>query len=146
MVRDFAPEDRETFIRMATAFYHSEAVDHPVPPENFDRTFQVLMEKSPFARGLILTGADAPAGYALLALTHSNEAGGLCVWIEELYVEPFCRGQGIGQHFFDWLKAAYPQAARFRLELSPTNTRAAALYRKMGFVPLDYRQMVLDRT
>ena len=39
----------------------------------------------------------------------------------------------------------YPDVVRFRLEVTAANEGAAALYKKLGFEYLDYRQMVLDR-
>ena len=38
----------------------------------------------------------------------------------------------------------YNTAARYRLEVTEENPRAAALYRMLGFEDLPYRQMVLD--
>ena len=60
------------------------------------------------------------------------------------YVLPEFRGRGLGSACFRELRALYPTAARFRLELAPDNLRARALYERMGFQSLDYRQMVQD--
>ncbi len=78
-------------------------------------------------------------------MTHmyATEAGS-CVMIEELFIEPQLRGQGLGHAFFDWLFSAYPDTARFRLEVTPENSRTAALYEKMGFEPLTYCQMIRE--
>ena len=38
-----------------------------------------------------------PVAYCLLALTWSNEAGGLCVWLDELMVDASQRSRGIGR-------------------------------------------------
>ena len=59
-------------------------------------------------------------------------------------VEDALRGQGIGRQLIAAVRAAYPNAARFRLEVTDSNPRAAALYRTLGFEPLGYRQMILD--
>ena len=64
--------------------------------------------------------------------------------VPELFIEPELRGQGLGHAFFDWLFSAYPDAARFRLEVTPENSRAAALYKRMGFEPLTYCQMIRE--
>ena len=34
--------------------------------------------------------------------------------------------------------------ARFRLEVEEDNTRAAALYERLGYKPLDYKQMIKE--
>lgn len=36
--------DREEYLAMEHDFYHSPAVLHPIPDENHERTFNVLME------------------------------------------------------------------------------------------------------
>jgi len=104
----------------------------------------LLLEGSPYAAGYILEQAGQIAGYALLALTWSQEGGGFTVWVEELFVLPQFRGQGIGTEFFQALRTLYPQAARFRLEIEPDNEKAKALYTRMGFSMLNYGQMVQD--
>ncbi|MFR2094825.1 MAG: GNAT family N-acetyltransferase, partial [Oscillospiraceae bacterium] len=64
-------------------------------------------------------------------------------WVEELYVRPAFRGRGLGHEFFAWLRglAAAEHIRRIRLETEPENERAAALYARMGFLPLGYCQM-----
>ena len=93
--------------------------------------------------GCIIEKDGVIAGYALLCKTWSQEAGGKTVWIDELYVLPEFRGQGIGHEFFDQLQKIEP-AARYRLEIEPDNLRAKALYESMGFEDFDYRQLVMD--
>lgn len=144
MIRPIQPTDREDFIRMVNEFYHSPAVLHPIPMAHIENTFEALMNQSPYARAYLFECDGQTAGYALLALTHSNEAGGLTIWIEELLVlEPF-RSRGLGRELFAYLKEAYPQAKRFRLEVTPENNDAIRLYKRMGYEPFDYLQMVLD--
>ena len=83
-------------------------------------------------------------GYALLAKTWSQEAGGLAIWVEELYLRPEARGKGMGTAFFAWLLENRP-AARYRLETEPDNVRAKALYRRQGFEFLNYESFILGK-
>ena len=143
MIRKITENDRAAYLEMAHAFYHSPAVLHAVPDEHFERCFDELMAGSPYADALIFEHEGETAGYALLSKTYSQEAGGLCVWIEEIYVRPAFRKKGLGKAFFHALPRIIP-AARYRLEIEPDNARAERLYRSMGFEPLLYRQLVLD--
>lgn len=132
---------------MATDFYSSPAVLHKVNGENFERTFDRLMEGSPFIRCLFFKDENSgeTLGYALLAFSYSNEAGGDVVWVDELYVKSRYRGKGIGNSFFDFLSNEYKGFARFRLEIEPGNQSAKRLYNRIGFKTLEYEQMVKDR-
>lgn len=142
MIRPPERRDREHYLSMARDFYASDAVDHPVPDAYLERTFALLLEGSPYAEGFLFEEAGEVVGYALLAKTWSQEAGGLTVWLEELYVVPACRGSGWGRRFFAFLKERM-QPARFRLETEPNNERAKALYRRQGFRPLHYESFIL---
>lgn len=52
-------------------------------------------------------------------------------------------GAGLGSAFFSWLEQTLP-AARYRLEVEPDNLGAIRLYRRKGYAPLPYLQMVRD--
>ena len=91
-IRSIEPRDRDFFLSRNAAFYRSSACDHAIPPQNAERTFELLLHGTPYADCLIAEDDDgAPCAYLLLALTWSNEAGGLCVWLDELMVDETVR-------------------------------------------------------
>lgn len=142
MIRKVKPEDKEAYIAMSKAFYKSDAVMHDIPEEHFYRTFEELMSGSPYADAYIVEQDGKAVGYTLLAITYSNEAGGLVLWIEEIYILPEYRGKGYGTEIFEFLDKEYGnKVARIRLEVEETNSRAIRLYNKLGFKYLDYKQM-----
>ena len=143
MIRKLQQSDREVYMKMAAEFYASDAVWHDIPKENLEKTFSELMRSDEYAECFVFEDGDTVVGYALLAKTFSQEAGGLVIWIEELYLSPESRGKGFGGKFFDFLFQNRP-AARYRLEIEPENERAVALYRKKGFEIMPYGQMVKD--
>jgi len=66
-------------------------------------------------------------------------------WIEEVYVREAFRSKGIGREFFAYLdKVKGSAVTRMRLEVEEDNTRAVALYKKLGYKPLEYAQMIKD--
>ena len=144
MIRPYKPEDRPMMLQLMREFYHSPAVLHPVPDAYLERTCSELSQDSPYVKGFILQQDAQPAGYGLLALNYSCEAGGLVVWLEELYIRESCRGSGLGSEFLQYVEDAYPQAARFRLEVEEDNQGALRLYRRKGYVPLPYLQMIKE--
>ncbi len=143
MIRNLKPEDRQTYLEMAHAFYHSPAVLHPVPDAYLERSFDEMMRSGDYMRGLIFEMDDRTAGYAVISKTFTQEAGGHVAWVEEIYILPEFRGRGLAHELFAKLREIEP-AARYRLEIEPDNLRAKKLYAEMGFSRLDYEQMVLD--
>jgi len=144
MFRNLQSRDRDIFLSMARDFYLSSAVAHKVDFKNFEITFAAATDQSPFMRVLIIEDQEKPVGYALLSFTYSNEAGGMVVLIEELYISEACRGNGYGRRFFEFLEKEYPSAKRFRLEVRKDNEGAIRLYKRLGYNILDYQQMVKD--
>lgn len=145
MIRPITSQDKEIFLELTRHFYHSDAVLHPIPEEYHQKTFAELVRTDVYALGYLLEYAGKPAGYALLAKTFSQEAGGYVLWLDELYVLPDYRSKGLGREFFQFLEDTFPETARIRLEVEAENIRAIALYEKMGFISLPYRQMIKDR-
>lgn len=142
MIRPLSPSDREFYLAATEAFYGSDAVIAPIPKEYAERTFNLLTEGSPYAEGYVLEQDGKRAGYALLAKTWSQEAGGLTVWLEEFYVVPEARGRGLGKEFLLFLDAKYKGTARrFRLEVEKENEGAVRLYKAFGFEFFPYDQM-----
>ena len=86
------------------------------------------------------------AGYGLISKTYSQEAGGYVYWLEELYILERFRSKGLGAEFIKYLEATKePGVTRLRLEVEEENTRAIALYKKLGYQTLNYIQMVKDQ-
>lgn len=143
-IRPLTVADRAVYLELVHAFYHSDAVLHPVPDCYFERTFDELMRSDAYAECYLFETEAGVAGYALLAKTFSQEAGGMVLWIEELYVKESCRSMGIGSAFFAFLEERYPQICRIRLEVEEENIRARELYRRRGFTSLPYLQMIKE--
>ena len=144
-IRSIEPRDRAAYLRMTHAFYHSDAVLHPVPDAYLETTFEALMAKTPFVSAYIFEEAGETVGYALTATTFSQEAGGVVLWVEELYVEEPYRSQGIGRQFLTSLTQSPPDGVkRIRLEVERENERAVKLYESLGFSFLGYDQMLIE--
>ena len=100
MIRKMTEKDREIYIRMAEEFYDSDAVLHPIPHENFEKTADEALRSDAYAEIYLLEYEGETAGYGLTARTFSQEAGGQVLWIEELYIREAFPLQGIGQGIF----------------------------------------------
>lgn len=145
MIRKIEKRDEKEYLEMAGEFYSSSAVLHPVPTEYFTRTFNELMTRDTYAEGYILETDGRTAGYALLSKTFSQEAGGLVIWAEELYIKPEFRSQGLGTEFFKFLESGRgDDVKRIRLEVELENTGAIKLYKRLGYDFLEYNQMIKE--
>lgn len=143
--RNFTEADRAVFLEMCRGFYSGDAVDHPIPEEYMQATFDEIVRQGPYLRGVLFELDGKTAGYSQLSFTFSNEVGGFVVLIEEIFVLPEFQGKGIGGAFLDWLLSEYKgKAKRFRLEVCAGNAGAIRLYAKKGFERLAYEQMILD--
>lgn len=146
MIREMTAADRELYLEMGHRFYNSEAVLHQLPEGIYHKNFDEMLKSGPYIRGYIIEAEGQCAGYMILSFTFSAEVGGLVVLIEELYIDDAFRGKGLGTQALDYVRGAFPEAARFRLEVTEENQGAMRLYTRKGFKPLEYRQMVIDFT
>ena len=97
-------------------------------------TLNTLRQEPNRGIAVVLETEDQKCGYALLVSSWSNELGGEVCTVDELYVMPSHRGNGHATKLFDLLVALWdrPHVAH-ALEASPANTRALALYERLGF-------------
>lgn len=141
--RPITAADETDFYTMAEEFYHSDAVLHPIPAEYHRRAFAEMMRSGQYLSGYIFTDGDNTAGFAVTNRMMQHEAGGVMVWVEDLYIRPAYRGQGLGSRFLAWLEEQLRgDAVMLRLETELENERAQELYYRLGYENLNYLQMI----
>lgn len=144
-IRTMIADDYDAVMSMVDAFYQSPAVDHKVEREVLEETFRAAVNpEETLLRGILLEEDGSAVGFGYITECYSCEAGGRCVFFEELYFKPECRGKGYGTEVFHWVKQEYPNHPRIRLEVTDVNANAIRLYERLGFRFLDYRQMILE--
>lgn len=144
LIRPIEAKDKTEYIQMATIFYTMPCCDHNVPAKHFENAFEFCLAKdNPYCRIFMLEVSGKIAGYGSISFTYSIEAGGKVVLLEELFIKPQFQNQGLGKAFFNYVQTNYP-AKRFRLEVTKSNTRAAKLYKSLGYKELSYIQMIKD--
>jgi ribosomal protein S18 acetylase RimI-like enzyme len=132
-----SPADDEALVAMFIAFNGEDPGQLPVAPAHMRRTLTALRSEPQRGRALVLELSALPLGYALLIPFWSNEIGGECCVVDEIYVGPEARGRGYASALFSALRRPGPlwpsATVALVLEVSPKNRRAYALYRKLGF-------------
>ncbi len=101
--------------------------------------------QNPFC-GLVYLARDGQilAGYLAICFDFSLEYRGKSAWVDELFVEPSYRGQGIGTRLLDLAESASRESGAqcLHLEVNRGN-RAIELYRRRGF--LDHHRYVMTK-
>jgi GNAT superfamily N-acetyltransferase len=131
--------------RMMHQLYQEDPAAVPPDDSHFSATLQTLLARPDTGQILLfLDDAETLHGYAILIPYWSNEFGGVILFVDELFVRPDSRGQGLARGLFGFLKTHRPMDARVvALEVSPTNTGARRLYESLGFAARRYTMMTL---
>ncbi len=124
--------DIPALVELMSQFYaeSSYALDREWAAASFA---QLLREEARGAVWIARRGTE-PAGHVVLALRHSMEFGGLAGVIDDLFVRPQFRRQGVGSALISALLAACRElhVAAAHVEVDPSNVAAWALYQAFG--------------
>jgi GNAT superfamily N-acetyltransferase len=97
-----------------------------------------LVAGEPLCRAWLIRLEARPVGYVVLALSFSIEAGGREACVDELYLVPEVRNQGLGSRALAMVESEASDLAvqRIFLEIQRGN-RVIGLYRRAGYVDHD---------
>ena len=112
--------------------FNTEYDEYTPGAEAMGRRIAELLESGDVT---VLIGGDGPDGLALLRFRPSLWSESLDCYLEELYVVPERRGQGLGGALMEAaMETARAEGAGYMdLGTAETDTAARALYEKMGF-------------
>ena len=104
-----------------------------------DRLRRTLFGDRPAAEVWLAFAGEECAGFALFFTNYSTFLGKPGLYLEDLYVKPHLRRQGIGLALLKKLAAIARERGYGRMEWSVLdwNQPAIDFYRKLGAVPLD---------
>ena len=138
MIRPATPADVATilgFVRDLAAFEREpDAVDATEP-----ELAAALFGDAPAAEAVIAEAAGEAVGFALFFHNFSTWTGRRGLYLEDLYVTPAARGQGVGKALLRHLAAlaVARDCARFEWSVLDWNADAIAFYRAVGAVGMD---------
>jgi len=120
---------------MIFSLYSEDSYSEMISGEKIAQTIAVLTNNPDEGVIYIFTRDGQVTGYAIIIFYWSNEYGSYIVWLDELYVKPEFRQQGIATRFIDYISTQPPKRARaIMLEVTKGNERAKSVYIKKGFV------------
>ena len=131
MVRLATATDATAIAKLLHAF--NTEYDEPAPevPVLAERLAPMLAS----GEVTVVLGGSGPDGLALLRFRPSLWSGDLDAYLEELYVVPHLRGQGLGRAMMERAMDVARERGATRMDLgtSTDDTAARALYEKLGF-------------
>ncbi|MBU1243679.1 GNAT family N-acetyltransferase [Myxococcota bacterium] len=133
------PDEHEAVAQLMLRLYEEDPASTQMTCEMALATLRRFAQEP--VRGVVLVYDEGRGleGYALLASFWSNEQGGEVCVIDELYFVAEARGRGLATWLLQALACGelpwFADAVALELEVTPKNTRARALYRRLGFSP-----------
>jgi ribosomal protein S18 acetylase RimI-like enzyme len=139
MWRPSRPDDDAAIVALCLGLYTEDPSPASPVASQVHETLAELRRSPGRGMAAVLELNGRIEGYALLISFWSNEFGGELCEVDELYVAPAHRSHGHARQLFDTLERGELWPARFvaiSLRVTPKNTRAFALYERLGFQPL----------
>ena len=103
------------------------------------RLHETLFGAKPVASCVLAYQGERPVAFALYYFTYSTFAGLPGLYLEDLFVKPEFRGQGIGRELFRRLAQIARDEGCWRIEWAVLhwNKSAIGFYEKLGAIPMD---------
>jgi ribosomal protein S18 acetylase RimI-like enzyme len=133
----FKKEDQSVMIDLMNKLQQEDPEELPRNEEKTLKLFQRIQTHDD-VRIFTIKIENTVVGYGILVFIFSVEFGGVYAEIDELYILPEYRNQGIGTQFIHYLEGQAKQlgcTASF-LTVSGNNLRAQRLYEKLGYQKL----------
>jgi GNAT superfamily N-acetyltransferase len=131
-------KDVPVILRFIKELADYEKLSHEVVATE-DTLLTSLFGPRPAAEAVIAYTSDDAVGFAIFFQTFSTFLGRPGIYLEDLYVTPSRRGQGIGRRLLAYVARVAVERGYGRMEWSVLNWNEPALvvYRKIGAQPMD---------
>lgn len=132
-IRPATPDDVTVLVDLIKALADYEKLAHEVTGSPEDLAAALFGDR-PYAEAVLAWVDSQPAGIALFFHNFSTFLMKPGIYLEDLFVQPDCRGQGIGKALLVYLgKLALERGCgRFEWSVLDWNTPAIEFYQSMG--------------
>ena len=132
-----AKDDIPSLVALMAEFYAESS--HPLDADRAEASFERLLGDASRGAAWIARRGDDIAGYVVLTLKHSMEAGIVDAFVDDLFVRPQFRRAGVASSLlsalFDHCRKVH--AGAVHVEVGPDNAAALALYHSFGLLGQD---------
>ncbi len=136
-IREAQPEDSQTIFNLIHQLAVYEKLENDVVT-NAEELQEQIFEKK-FAEVLIAEEDEKPVGFALYFFNFSTFLGKPGLYLEDLFVEPDCRGKGYGKKLLIELAkiAKEKNCGRMEWAVLDWNTPSIEFYKSLDAKPMD---------
>ena len=126
--------DVPALLALQAAYYREDR--YPFVESVARAVWERLLADGNLGRVWVVEIEQEPVGYVVLTLGYSLEHQGLDAFLDELYLRPEFRGQGLGRRAIAMAESACAGLGvrALHLEVEEGKDEALALYRRFGFV------------
>jgi GNAT superfamily N-acetyltransferase len=128
-------KDWEVLVQLVQEFHKFEGVN--LSDEQRETSLKTLLENPELGGIWLIDCCDRVVGYVVLCIGYSIEFAGKDAFIDEFYIEPDFRGQGLGKQALELIKPlAKARGIRaLHLEVERSHIKAQKLYTQANFEP-----------
>lgn len=131
-IREFNQSDLNDFLKMNKTFYKLHVTERDYDEKISIQSFMKALNHEGYF-GYFILHDNLVIGYALVSVFWSNDCGGDCILLDELYIDSKYRHHGYGMSFLKWIENNFKERAKMiSLEVLKTNTEAKTMYASDG--------------
>jgi ribosomal protein S18 acetylase RimI-like enzyme len=133
--RPAAAEDEQALLRMMRSLAEQEPGAYFFDEPAVREVLRKFLASPELGQAWIFLDEEIPVGYIVLTFGYSFEYHGRDSFIDELYIEPQYRRQGIGKRAMQFVEESALRLGvnTIHLEVDQGNEPAAELYRRVGY-------------
>lgn len=127
--------DIPALVELMAEFYSESG--YPLPLAAATQSFATILADAKLGRVFIVETDDAPAGYIVLTFGFSMEYGGLQAFIDDFFVKPAARRNGLGRAALHLVRGVCTDLGirALLVETDSESQPARQFYQRAGFEP-----------
>ena len=136
LIRPASKSDLPVLVQLIKAYHEFEQAS-PYDMDAIAQAVKPLLLSDNFGRIWLIERETQPIGYIALCYGYSIEFAGRDAFVDEFFIVPEYRGQGLGRAVLTQIQseAKNLDIKALHLEVGRTNERAQRLYSAIGFEP-----------